>query len=134
MLSKKVVLVSLAVLSLFFSCNKETYIESVGYVMLEAGDGSDVGYYIFTSVDASSNCAPIEIYINDKLVGKITDDYTISQPKCDVEPIEGKLLKVVAEAGSHTIMAKYTKCGQDGQASYTLKRGNCMLYTLSFKP
>lgn len=129
--SKKITIILIATMYLFAGCNKESYIESIGHVMLESGDETEIGYFIFTSVKAASTCGKLSIYIDDKLVGQLTTDFS-GNINCETEPIEGKIVKVVAGTGSHKIVVKYNDgCKKDATTTYTLQKGKCMWYYIS---
>jgi hypothetical protein len=113
-------------------CNKESYIESVGYVAITAGDDTDAGYFIFTSGGAVGQCGRVKIFIDGNEVGYLDSDYSTNQ-SCGVPPIEGKLLKVVASGGIHKITFSFAKpdCRNYPVQTYTMQSGKCMWYTLN---
>lgn len=113
----------------FISCNKETFHESIGYALpLEAKD-EEVGYFIFKSTKAVTTCGPLSIYIDGKLVGKLTKDHT-DNIICTTPPKEGEIVKVVATEGMHSIEVKFDSCGVRS-ASYNLPQGSCMIYSIN---
>jgi len=124
-----------AVLILVFiviaGCNKESYIETVGKVMLEEGDNTAIGTYIFTSGRAVTNCGQVSIYIDDAYAGELTQAYTGSAT-CSTLPVDGKVMKVVVASGSHKITVKYKNaCKPDISVNHTLAQGFCMWYTIN---
>lgn len=115
----------------FAGCNKETYIESIGYVMLESGDDADVGYFIFTSGKAVEKCGTVTIFIDDKNVGQLTSDHSTSIT-CSTVPVDGKILKVVAGTGNHKISVSVKDgCKEYTSQNYNLEKGKCMWYTIN---
>jgi len=131
-LSGPLFLLLICAFSLAAGCNKESYIESVGYVAIPAGDDTDAGYFIFTSGAAVGQCGKVHVYLDGHEVGFLDSDYSTNQ-SCGVAPIEGKVLKVLAGAGSHRITFSFAKpnCRNYAPQTYTLQAGKCMWYTLN---
>ena len=116
---------------LFAACNKETFIETVGQTSIEMAEETEVGYFIFTSQNIVSTCGKITIWIDDKIAGYITSDYTGSLSNCTTPPIEGKLIKIVAPVGMHKITATVNdKCRTFAVDNYNLQKGVCRYYGL----
>lgn len=119
------------VLCLFTGCNKETYIETVGKVMLENGDKEPIGTYIFTSGRAVSSCGQVSIYIDDAYLGELTQTYSGSAT-CSTLPVDGKIMKAIVSTGSHKITVKYKdKCKPDITVNHSITQGFCMWYTIN---
>jgi|SRR5690606_3956691 len=117
---------------LLFGCNEESYIESVGYA-LEEGDETEVGYFIFYSQNAASQCGPLIVYLDDKEAGRLTRDYSSGSMDCTVEPEEGGLIKIVASLGTHEVRVVYSGCDEEASATYNLNvKGNCVGYNMTF--
>lgn len=117
--------------ALFSACNKETYVETVGKTTIEDADETEVGYFMFSSQSTVKSCGKITLWIDDKIAGYLTDDYSGSVSSCTALPIEGKLVKVVAPAGSHKITATVANnCKTFKIDSYILKQGVCRYYSL----
>ncbi|MES2454112.1 MAG: hypothetical protein V4594_01160 [Bacteroidota bacterium] len=120
----------IAVLYLFAGCNKETYVESIGHVLIESGDNSEVGYFFFVSPKNAGECGWIKVYVDDKLVGELTENFN-GNIDCTTAPEKGIILKVVVKPGSHTIRAVYKNtCKPDGNATYNLESAKCMRYNI----
>jgi len=116
---------------LFTGCNKETYIETAGKVMLDKGDNEPIGTYIFTSGRAVTNCGQVSIYIDDAYVGMLTQSFT-GNATCSTLPEDGKVMRVVVATGSHKITVKYKdKCKPDISVNHSLTQGFCMWYTIN---
>lgn len=116
---------------LIAGCNKESYIETVGKVMLEEGDDTSIGTYIFTSGSAVTICGQVSIYIDDAYAGELTQTFTGSAT-CSTLPVDGKVMKVVVASGSHKITVKYKdKCKPDISVNHSLNQGYCMWYTIN---
>jgi hypothetical protein len=121
-----------ALMLLVMSCNKESYIESIGSVTIQSGEDTEVGYFIFTTKTAAGACGKVTIYIDDKVVGYLTSDYSGTVNKCTEEPIEGRLLKVVMPVGAHKVTASVANnCRSYNVDNYTLKKGVCRYYNLN---
>lgn len=114
---------------LLTACNKETFIESIGKVDMESGDNSEVGYFIFTSRSTVASCGKITIWIDDKIAGYLTADYSGSVTSCTTPPVEGKLIKIVAPVGNHKVTVTVANdCRKYNTETYYLKEGVCRYY------
>ena len=120
-----------SIIILFAACNKETFIETIGQTTMETADDAEVGYFIFTSKNVVSSCGTITIWIDDKIAGYITADYTGSLSSCTTPPIEGKLIKIIAPVGMHKITATVeNECRTFSVDNYNLQKGVCRYYGL----
>lgn len=120
-----------AIILLFAACNKETFIETVGQTTMETADEAEVGYFIFTSQNVVSTCGTITLWIDDKIVGHIKEDYSGSLSKCTTPPIDGKIIKIIAPVGMHKITATVEdECRSFTVDNYNLQKGVCRYYAL----
>ena len=122
----------LTALLLLSACNKESFVETVGNVAIESADNTEVGYFVFMSKTTVGTCGKITIWIDDKIAGYLTEDYTGSFSNCTTPPIDGKLLKIIAPVGTHTIRVSVDNdCRKFNTDTYSLKQGVCRYYTLN---
>ena len=120
-----------AIIILFAACNKETFVETVGKTNIENADETEVGYFIFTSQSIVANCGTITLWIDDKVAGYITADYTESFNKCTTPPVDGKIVKIIAPIGMHKITATVeNECRTFSVDNYNLQKGVCRYYAL----
>jgi len=120
-----------AIIILFAACNKETFVETVGQTNMEMAEETEVGYFVFTSQSIVANCGTITLWIDDKIAGYITSDYTGSFSSCTTPPIEGKLIKIIASTGMHKITATVeNECRTFSVDNYNLQKGVCRYYAL----
>ena len=130
--SLKTFFLFLSALLLLSACNKESFVETVGNVAIESADDTEVGYFVFSSKTLAGKCGKITIWIDDKIVGYLTEDYSGTFSKCTEQPIEGKVLKVISPAGTHKITATVANdCTKFSTETYTLQKGVCRYYTLN---
>lgn len=131
-ISSKTFFLLLSGLLLLSACNKESFVETVGNVAIESADDLEVGYFVFMSKTAVSTCGKITIWIDDKIAGYLTEDYSGSFSNCTDVPIEGKLVKIIAPVGTHTIRVSVANdCRKFNTDTYSLKQGICRYYTLN---
>lgn len=117
--------------TLFAACNKETYIETIGKVNIEAGDETEVGYFIFSSKTLVGSCGKVTLWIDGQVAGYLTGDYSGAVGSCTALPVEGKLVKIVAPVGNHKITVTLANdCKKFSTDSYDLKQGVCRYYAL----
>ncbi|HEV7332136.1 MAG TPA: hypothetical protein VGN63_13960 [Flavisolibacter sp.] len=130
--SLKPLFLFLSCLVLLTACNKESFVETVGNVAIESADDTEVGYFVFMSKTTVGACGKITIWIDDKIAGYLTDDYSGSFSNCTDEPIEGKLVKIIAPVGNHTVRVTVANdCRKFNTDNYYLKQGICRFYTLN---
>jgi hypothetical protein len=122
----------LFIIIVFGACNKESFVETIGNVSIESANETEVGYFIFSSKSVVASCGKITLWIDGKIVGYLTADYSGTVNSCTTPPIEGKLVKIVAPVGNHQIHATVeNKCRNYQVDNYYLKQGVCRPYTLN---
>ena len=126
---KKITFIVTACFLLIISgCNKESYIESVGKVILDGGDDTPVGHYIFTAVASGIKCGNIAVYMDEVLIGNITQANT-ANITCKTVPVNNVILKVVTGTGTHKIIIKFKdECKKDITMTHSIEQGKCQWY------
>lgn len=110
------------------SCNKESYIESIGKVTMESSDETAVGHYIFTATTLTPNCQEFSIYVDEILIGKINQNNT-GTINCTTTPAQNKIVRLVATEGSHKIRITFKDgCKANLTATSTIQKGKCIWY------
>ncbi len=116
--------------TLFISCNKESYIETVGRVTVTPGDDETVGHYIFKAKGAVTKCGGVEVFVDNISIGNITIENT-ANVDCLTAPVTNKILRVVVTSGSHKIKAIYKdNCKPAVELTHSIEAGKCQAYDI----
>lgn len=112
------------------SCNKESYIESLGKVTATTGDEQKVSHFIFTSKGAVNTCGSVEIYVDDILLGKLSEENN-QNIDCKTAAVQNRILHILVDYGTHSIKAVYKNdCKPSVTISKYLDPGQCFWYTI----
>ena len=123
-------LIVLFLLATLTSCNKESYIESVGKVTASTGDEQKVSHFIFTSKGAVNLCGSVQIYVDDILLGTLKEE-NVQNIDCKTGGIQDKILHIVVDYGTHSIKVVYKdNCKPTVTVSKSLNPGQCFWYTI----
>jgi hypothetical protein len=116
------------ILLIITGCNKESYIESVGKVIVDGGDDTKVGHYIFTALSSGIKCGNIDVYMDDVLIGNITQVNT-ANITCKTAPVHEVILRAVVATGTHKIIVKFKdECKKDITMTHSIEQGKCQWY------
>ena len=112
------------------SCNKESYIESLGKVTATTGDEQKVSHFIFTSKGAVKSCGSVEVYVDDILLGKLTEE-NVQNIDCKTAAVQNRILHILVDYGTHSIKVVYkNNCKPSVTISKSLEPGKCFWYTI----
>ncbi len=123
-------LIILSLVVSLLSCNKESYIESIGKVTATTGDEQKVSHFIFTSNGAVNLCGSVEVFVDEVLLGKITQENAQSID-CKTAAVENRILHILVDYGTHKIKVVYNNnCKPTVEISKSLEPGQCFWYTI----
>jgi len=127
---KKKFLIIVILVAVITSCNKESFIESVGKVTATTGDEQKISHFLFTSKGAVNLCGSVQVFVDDILLGTLKEE-NVQNIDCKTASVKNRILHIVVDNGTHSIKVVYNNnCKPTVTISKSLNPGECFWYTI----